>query len=144
MDTITVMKTCQLRTFDIIENNKIIVFTTTHGEPTEEIIDEFGLLFQEAIDSFDGDFVCYLIYQAGKLQKEIEEKNAARYKYNFIVFKNSIISMLLKGVNLVSKPAIEQKVFKSYSEAEKEAIKMVSSWRKRIQYLIFLIFHIQE
>ena len=64
----------------------------------------------------------------GKKTQEVEEKYKDRFKKSYIVLPNAIMKMMLKGINLVSKPKIPQKIFSTVDEAEKMAKEEIANW----------------
>lgn len=122
------------------ETNKIIKFEISDIEPTIEDVDEFVDMFEQQIQVQTGNFVSVIDgtkgkwisssvrIHMGKRVKELESKYAHQHLKTFIVVPNAIVKMMLKGVNIVSKPTIEQVVCSTISDAEYAAMNEVANW----------------
>ena len=132
-------ETCAFGHFEW-EDSRMITFTVTKAEPEIADLREYHVLMQKIMDSQTGPFV--VVFDAtqgkwlssagrvemGKISKEAEEKYADRNRANYLVVANVMLNMMLKGVNLVSKPIIPQKVFKTREAALKAARQDIASW----------------
>ena len=130
---------CELGYFEW-EKPSLIKFTLTKGEPSIEGIDEYTKLSEEIFEELGEQFV--MVFDAtqgkwlsaegrikwGKDSKMMEDKYGHRNVKNYMVIPNSIIKMMLKGVNLISKPRIPQVIFDNVEDAMKAAEKEVSAW----------------
>ena len=120
-------------------NSKLIIFTVVKPEPNLEDLIDFNEGYQKIVDEFiEGEYISVFDATAakwldgkgriefGKIAKEQEEKYIGRFLIDIIVIPNPILNMILKGVNLVSKPKIPQKVFKTRDDALEFAEEEVS------------------
>ena len=122
------------------EDSRLVTFTVTMAEPDIADLQEYNALAQKILDSLQGPFV--IVFDAtqgkwlpssgriemGKIAKEQEAKYADRNKANFLVIPSVVINMILKGINLVSKPKIQQKVFKTRKAAMEAAQQEIANW----------------
>lgn len=121
-------------------NEKCIKFTVKKGEPSLEDIEEYFGVLHEVLDSIQGNFVFVFDATAGKWVDnkvriamgkkgvEFEKKYAERFKKNYLVIPNMILKTMLRGVNLVNKPKVEQLLFSKLGEAEAAALKEIEGW----------------
>ena len=121
-------KRCKLGLFEW-EDDRLIYFTVENPEPSIEDIREYHTLYREVLDSTNGP--CLILFDSavakwmssekriefGKVGKTIEEHYGHRIRRIHIVITSPVILMILKGINLVLKPQIPQKVHKSRKEA---------------------------
>lgn len=121
-------------------NKKLIKFTLKKGEPNLEDIVEYFDALNELLDTTTDPFM--ILFDAtkskwasgdvrisyGKKGKEFEEKYGERFKKNYFVIPNTVIKMILKGVNLVAKPKVTQVILSTLEEAEEAIAKEMESW----------------
>ncbi len=119
------------------EGTKIIVYKASDVSLDIEMVHEISDQMQKLIESFEGTFVSIvdmtdakwvdgkIRIELGKRVKAIEEKYIERMRYTFMVVPNTVLKMVVRGINLVAKPKVPQKVFSSYEDALKEAELMV-------------------
>lgn len=121
------------------EDPRLINFTLVNAEPTPEDIRDYQQGFIKAADSVGGKFIMMFDgtvgkwmgsaerIEFGKVAKELEASYGEVHLKSFIVVPNPVVMMLLKGVNLVSKPKIPQEVFKTRAQADEATAKHLAS-----------------
>lgn len=122
------------------ETKYILKFNVAAVELTTTDIDEFVEYYEKAMNQFDGKFVTLIdashgkwvgssvrIYM-GKRFSELEHKYFDRQHKSFIAVPNALVKMMLRGINLVSKPIVTQELFSSIEEAKLAAEKEVANW----------------
>ena len=125
--------------FDYTHPN-IMKFTAMQAEASLKDIDDYFTTVCEMLDTSTEPFV--ILFDAtkskwagnkerialGKGTKEMEKKYADRYKKTFLVIPNTIVNMLLRGVNVVARPKIKQVIFSKLPDAEEAAHTEVGAW----------------
>lgn len=118
----------------------IFRYTTGEMEMSLEQVDELYDKYHELLDNSEEPFIFLsdvskskwvnneVRIKIGKKVQELENKYEGRFKKSYIVLPNAIMKMMLKGVNIVSKPKVPQEIFSTIDEAEKAAKEEIANW----------------
>lgn len=124
--------TCSFGEFDWVKPN-LLRFTVIKTEPNVEDIKEYRQTFNAIVDAVEEPFI--FIFDAtrgkwmeakarieyGKSAKESEARYKGKLLVTHIVIPNKVLNAMLKGIHLISKPTIPQKVHKNLDYALKAA-----------------------
>jgi len=132
---------CNLGEFDC-SKYPILIFRYAGIEPTVEDIKEYERTIVKATDATEGQYVFIADgthvrwfngsarVEFGNSAKRTEKRYEGRGKKLFVVIPNIMISMVLKGINLVLKSKVPQVICKTFDEAYKlaeEEVKLICS-----------------
>lgn len=122
------------------EKPNLILFTLIKEEPCIEGLKEIAELFKQIADEHQSKFVFVFDATKGKwissevriawgnIIKEIEERYANRYVRNYLIVPNISVNFMLKGVNLIVKPKVPQRIFRKVEIGLTAAKKEIASW----------------
>ena len=126
---------------DIALQKKHVVHVTFKGiDPTVEEVKEYLHAMEKAYDQCEGKFVVlfdatktkWISGQAridlGKGIKLIEQKYIETYVKGFFIIPNTVVKLMLKGVNVVLKPKVPQKIFSTYEAANTALEEEIANW----------------
>lgn len=123
------------------ENPAIIKFVATLAEPDENGMQDFGKVWVEILRELKGKYVVIVDISevkwmsgsaritGGQVIKEVEHTFQETYIRTYLVIPNVMVNMMLKGINLISKPIIPQTITQTLDEAVMLAEKEISSMR---------------
>ena len=132
-------ETCAFGYFEW-EDSRLITFTVTTAKPEIADLKEYCESYKKIVDSLQGPYVFVFDstlgkwlpssgwVEMGKVANELETRYVDRNKVNIMVIPSLVINNILKGINLMSKPQIPQRVFKTREAAMEAAQQEIAGW----------------
>ena len=125
--------------FEIIEP-RVLKITINPIDPNSSEIEEYFKKIGEVLLKMESNFVVLLDgsqakwisgkarIELGKGSRELEHKYKHIHKKTFFISPGTIAKMMLKAINIVSKPTVPQEVFSDNETALSALNKELSSW----------------